>query len=229
MRIKLEVICVTVDDAIAAEKGGADRIELIANYLEGGTTPSAGIVKAVKEAVTIPVYVMIRPYGGGFVYTDREVEAMMVDARLAREMGADGIVTGILRADGGVDTEAVGRVVDAAGLPTTFHRAFDCLPAARMPQALRQLESIPLIERVLTSGGRPTAFEGRDMLRQLVKEKSRLMIMPGGNVMLESVQQLIRETGVQEVHVGLTARAEPTPTSPVSARRVQMIKEAVKH
>src|SRR5690554_4879392 len=122
MSITLEVIAVTIDDAVAAQRGGADRIELISNFLEGGTTTPPGVIRSVKKAVSIPVYSMIRPHGGGFVYSELEIEAMALDARLAREAGADGIVVGSLLSNGKLHIEGLERVIEAAQLPVTFHR-----------------------------------------------------------------------------------------------------------
>lgn len=226
MKRTLEVIAVTVADAIAAEQGGADRIELIDNYIEGGTSPTYGVIQAVKRAVSIPVYAMIRPHGGGFVYSKLELEAMETDARMAREAGADGIVVGTMQSDGNVDEKALRRVLEAAQLPATFHRAFDTLPVEEMPRVVDALARVPYVERILTSGGQPTAFEGRHVLAKLVAS-SPIEIMPGGDVMFETLEQLVRETGVRAVHVGLAARVEKSPTSPVSAERVRAIKEVL--
>lgn len=223
-KLTMEVIAVTIADAVAAEKGGADRLELIDNYVEGGTTPSAGIVRAVKRAVSIPVYVMIRPHGGGFVYSQLEVDAMVEDAALARKAGADGIVVGALRKDGTIDIETITRVIEAARLPVTFHRAFDEIDPKYMPAALDQLAEIPRIKRVLTSGGHPTPWEGKDVIAGLVK-KDALTILAGGGIDSASVGQLVTDTGVTEVHIGTAAREPHTPTSPVDESHVRKLRE----
>lgn len=219
----LEVIAVTVDDAVAAERGGADRIELIANFLEGGTTASPGIIRSVKRAVSIPVYAMIRPHGGGFVYSSLELDAMVEDARLAREAGADGIVVGTLRPDGSVDFEGLRRVLAAADLPATFHRAFDTLPTELMLNTLDQLAEIPHIERVLTSGGHPNPHAGSDVIKALVG-RGRLSIMPGGGVVADTLAELVAKTGVREVHIGTAAREPHVATAPVYAAHVNRIR-----
>lgn len=224
LSITLEVIAVTVDDAIAAERGGADRIELIANFLEGGTTATPGIIRSVKKAVSIPVYAMIRPHGGGFVYSELEVEAMVEDARLAREAGADGIVVGMLRPDGSLDMEALQRVIEAARLPVTFHRAFDTLPEDRMLAVLDQLKEIEGIERILTSGGKPNPYEGRDVLTRLVQHGG-LSIMAGGGIVPDGLAELVQTTGIKEVHVGTAAREPNEATAPVSEANVRRIRE----
>lgn len=224
MSITLEVIAVTVDDAIAAERGGADRIELIANYLEGGTTATPGIIRSVKKAVSIPVYAMIRPHGGGFVYSELEVEAMVEDARLAREAGADGIVVGTLRPDGSLDLEALTRIMEAARLPVTFHRAIDTLPEDKMLTVFEQLKQIDGIERILTSGGKPNPYEGRDVIASLVQHGG-LSIMAGGGIVPEGLAELVQFTGIREVHVGSAAREGNKATAPVSEANVRRIRE----
>lgn len=223
MSVLLEVIAVTIEDAIAAEAGGADRIELIANFLEGGTTPSPGIIRAVKRVVSIPVNVMIRPHGGGYVYSELEIAAMVADAVLAREAGADGIVVGALRPDGTVDIDALTRILEACRLPATFHRAFDTLKETDMPAALDELAALPWIKRVLTSGGQASAYEGRKVIAGLVG-RNRISIMPGKGVVPETLPPLIAETGVREVHVGSAAREPHTPTAPVTERHVRRLR-----
>lgn len=222
MRTVLEVIASTIDDAIAAEAGGADRIELVSNILEGGTTPSSGLIRAVKCAVRIPVYVMIRPRGGGFVFSDREIEAMVADARVARELGADGVVTGVLQPDGTIDTQVTGRIAEAASLPTTFHRAIDCVHD--ILAGVKELSRIPLVERVLTSGGHPSVYDGRAIVAQLCRI-SPVEVMPGAGVTRENVCEIIRETGARAIHVGSAAREQSTATAPVSTDRVSALRD----
>lgn len=222
--ITLEVIAVTIDDAIAAERGGADRIELIANFLEGGTTASAGVIRSVKKAVSIPVYAMIRPHGGGFVYSELEIDAMIEDARLAREAGADGIVVGTLRPDGKLDVEGLKRVIEAAQLPVTFHRAFDTLPEDEMLSVLDELKEIAGIERVLTSGGKENPYEGRQVIAKLV-DHGGLSIMAGGGIVPGNLAELVRVTGLKDIHVGTAARKANDPTAPVSEANVRRIRE----
>jgi copper homeostasis protein len=224
MGVTLEIVAVTIEDAVAAEKGGADRLELIANFLEGGTTPSPGIIRSVKRAVSIPVNAMIRPHGGGFVYSELEIQAMVEDAFLAREAGVDGVVVGALRPDGTIDAEALNRILEAGRLPATFHRAFDTLSPAAMPTALDELAKVPWVERVLTSGGHSSAYEGRNVIADLVS-RNRISIMPGKGVGPDTLQQLVLETGVREVHVGSAARESHSPTSPVSERHVRRLRE----
>jgi copper homeostasis protein len=224
LSITLEVIAVTIEDAVAAERGGADRLELIANFLEGGTTPSPGVIHSVKRAVSIPVNVMIRPHGSGFVYSELEIEAMVEDAVLARRAGADGVVVGTLRPDGTIDVDALARILEASGLSATFHRAFDTLSPEDMPAALDELAKVPLVKRVLTSGGHPSAYEGRKVITGLVG-RNRVSVMPGKGVGSDNLPELVAQTGVREVHVGTAAREHHSPTSPVSEGHVRRLRE----
>jgi copper homeostasis protein len=201
--ILVEACVDSVASAIAAERGGARRVELCDALFDGGTTPSAGMIAACKEAVSIPVFVIIRPRGGGFVYTDAERDVMRRDVIAARELGADGVVIGGLRPNGTIDLSLVRCLVDAAReLPVTFHRAFDLTPD--LDAALESLVDAG-VRRVLTAGGASTAAEGATALARLVWQAgSRLTVMAGGGVREDSVRELVSVSGVREVHVRLT-------------------------
>ncbi len=200
MGVLLEACVDSVESAIAAEAGGARRVELCDNLVEGGTTPSAGAIALCLERITIPVFVMIRPRGGDFLYSEDEFEVMRRDVSLARRLGAHGVVFGILRPDGTVDVERSRALVDEARpLEVTFHRAFD---VTRDPgEALEALIGLG-IERVLSSGQEPTAGEGAATLASLVRRAhGRIGILPGGGIDESDVGSIVRETGVAEVHV----------------------------
>jgi len=201
--VLVEACVDSVVSSIAAERGGARRLELCDALFDGGTTPSAGMIAACREAVSIPVFVMIRPRGGGFVYSEAECDVMRRDVIVARELGADGVVIGGLRRDGTIDVELVRLLVDAArGLPVTFHRAFDLTP-----DLAASLESLAEsgVQRALTSGGAPTAAEGVSVLAELVRQAgSRFVVLAGGGVREENVRSLVAVSGVREVHVRLT-------------------------
>lgn len=190
-------------------------MELCAALADGGTTPSAGMIAACKAAVTIPVYVMVRPRGGGFTYTDAEREVMRRDVIAARELGADGIVTGALRRDGTIDRALVESMVEAAGgLPLTFHRAFDLSRA--LDEALETLAASG-VQRVLSSGGETTAMQGAAVLASLVGQaRGRLVVMAGGGVREENVRELVVATRVREVHVRLTRLVRDDSTRAVT-------------
>jgi copper homeostasis protein len=201
--ILVEACVDSVASALAAERGGARRLELCDALFDGGTTPSAGMIAACKATVSIPVFVMIRPRGGGFVYSDAERDVMRRDVIAARDLGADGVVIGGLRSDGTVDLTLVRDLLEAAqGLSVTFHRAFDFTPDLRA-----SLETLAAagVRRVLTAGGAARAVEGAATLANLVRQAgSRLVVIAGGGVREDNVRRLVSVSGVREVHVRLT-------------------------
>ncbi|MGE5561638.1 MAG: copper homeostasis protein CutC [Chloroflexota bacterium] len=223
--LKLEVCVDSVESALAAEAGGADRIELGADLLRtGGITPSLGLLAAVLEAVTLPVHVLIRPRGGDFCYTDTEFAIMKRDLETVRSLGAAGVVTGILRPDGGIDRTRMAELVSIARpLSVTFHRAFDLAA-----DPLRALEDVIALgcDRLLTSGQERTASEGRDLLAKLVVQAAgRIVIMPGAGVSEENIAELARTVGAREYH----SSAKVAVASPMTHRneRVAMSAPAV--
>jgi len=218
--ILVEVCVDSVASALAAECGGAGRLELCDALFDGGTTPSAGMIAACKETVSIPVFVMIRPRGGGFVYSDSERDVMHRDVVTARELGADGIVIGCLRPDRTVDLALVQFLVESAqDLPVTFHRAFDMTPD--LEASLASLADAG-VQRVLTAGGATTAAEGVTTLAKLVRKAgSRLTVMAGGGVREENVRTLVSVSGVREVHVRLTRLTHSSESSARGTLRVR--------
>jgi copper homeostasis protein len=212
MPVLVEACVDSVASALAAERGGARRLELCAGLHDGGITPSAGMISAVKIAVRIPVYVLIRPRGGGFVFTDEEVGVMRLDVEAARMLGADGVVIGALTRDARVDVERVKLLVaGAAELPVTFHRAFD--QSRDLDQAAEALVQNG-VSRVLTSGGHANAVAGIEQIRALVDRWSHdIEIMAGGGIREENVREIVDRTGVHEVHVRGTrlARTHMSP------------------
>lgn len=199
-------VCVDgVTGAIAAQSGGAHRLELCQTLSVGGTTPSVGLMRSTKASVDLPVHVLIRPRAGDFHFDTAEFDVMRRDIEAAGESGAEGVVIGSLETDGGPDVERTARLVeDARPMSVTFHRAFDVVPDA--DAALEGLICLG-IDRVLTSGQASSAWEGRGLLRHLVDAAGgRIVIMPGAGIDETHVGELIHETGVQEVH--FSARRE---------------------
>lgn len=195
-RVLLEVAVSTPDDAVAAVRAGADRLELSAALEVGGVTPSPGVFSAVRTAVSVPVWVLLRPRPGGFCYSAGEFEAIEADADYFLANGADGIVCGVLGDRGQIDASRCGRLADRAKGRAVFHRAFDFL---RDPlTALEELRNLGFV-RVLTSGGAPTAPEGAGRLAALVRAGG-IEILPGGGVRPENVGELLRRTGCDQVH-----------------------------
>lgn len=199
MSYKFEICANSVASCIAAQEGGADRVELCAGIPEGGTTPSFGMMRNARECISIALNVIIRPRGGDFLYCETELREMVYDIQAAKELGADGLVFGCLRPDGSVDMEAMSVLMDAAGdTPVTFHRAFD-----HTSDPFKALEDIISLgcARILTSGCRPTALEGADLLAQLVeKAAGRIIIMPGCGVREGNIAEIARLSGAREFH-----------------------------
>lgn len=199
--IKLEICIDSVESAIASQEGGADRVELCGSLIEGGTTPSAGMIAETRERIRIGLQVMIRPRGGDFCFSPAEHAVMRREIAIAKDLGADGIVIGCLNADGTVDSENSRALIELARpLNVTFHRAFDM---TRDPfEALETLIKLG-VDRILTSGQEPTVLEGADLIASL-REKAgkRVVILPGGGITQRNLAKIIALTGVSEVHVG---------------------------
>ncbi len=191
-----------IDSSPAAEasaRGGAGRVELCARLDVGGTTPDAGLIARCVAAVAIPVFVMIRPRGGGFVFDGGEIAAMEADLAMAIAAGAHGVVFGALRPDGTIDVEVMRRLIDRARpLPVTCHKALD---ATRDPlEGLDALLALG-VDRVLTSGGADTAAVGAATIARMVaRAGDALVVMAGGGVRADNVAALVQQTGVREVH-----------------------------
>jgi copper homeostasis protein len=198
----VEAAVETLDSALAAERAGADRIELCENLSDGGMTPGTRLIGAVAERTRLPVFVLIRPRAGDFVYSDSEFDQMIRDTELAGRLGIAGIVTGVLTPDGRVDVERTRTLVEAAaGLPVTFHRAIDS--AVDLLAALENAIEVGA-SGVLTSGGAATAVEGVDLIAALVaKAGERITVIAGGGIREPNVRDVIARTGVGEVHARL--------------------------
>ncbi|CAG5009384.1 Copper homeostasis protein CutC [Dyadobacter sp. CECT 9275] len=201
--MNIEVCAYSLESCINAQAGGAGRIELCGGLGEGGTTPSAGLIEVVREHIQIQLFVMIRPRGGDFVYDFFEHEVMKKDILLAKKLGADGVVLGVLQADGQVDVERTKALVDyASPMKVTFHRAFDITP-----DPLKALSAIieTGAERILTSGQKPTAAEGIALLEKLARAAGdKIEIMAGGGVNHLNAAAF-KAAGVPALH--LTAKA----------------------
>jgi copper homeostasis protein len=188
-----------------AVRGGADRIELCANLAEGGTSPSYGTIFQCRETFDVLLYPMIRPRGGDFLYTNEEYEIMRNDVKLCKQLGCDGIVTGLLMADGTIDIKRTATLTELAyPMGVTFHRAFDrCVDPF---EALEQLIQIGC-ERILTSGQQSTVTEGMGLISELNKKADhRIVIMPGSGVRKENVKMLAEKTGCTEFHASLRGK-----------------------
>ncbi|KAA8786515.1 copper homeostasis protein [Paenibacillus sp. 4624] len=246
----LEVIALDTADAQAAEQGGADRIELVSAMTEGGLTPSYGLIAQVVSKVSIPVYVMIRPHSRSFCYSADDLQVMIQDIRVARELGAAGIVIGALTREGEVQRSFLQTcLLSAQGLGVTFHRAIDS--SAHVVRALesmgginggseikgkfeyeREMESKSeesVIERVLTSGGKPTAPESLLELQRLqeIGQTLNISVMAGSGVTIEGISTIVSRTGITEIHMGSGVRRGGSFDQPVDAQLVAQAKAAL--
>jgi copper homeostasis protein len=221
----LEVCAFNIQSCFIAEQAGALRIELCADPLQGGTTPSYGLIRYAMEHISIPIYPMIRPRGGNFVYDELEVELMRQDIMICKELGCPGIATGIQLPGGGIDTDRLRRMVEwAYPMEVTCHKVFDVTP-----DAFRSLENVidAGCKRVLTSGLQKTAPDGAKLLAQLVaRAAGRIIVMPGGGVRSSNIGQLIKDTGATEYHS--SALVAKTASHIVDANEVHEMAAALK-
>jgi copper homeostasis protein len=198
LNIEIEVCIDSVESAVLAKQEGATRVELCDNLLEGGTTPSAGMIAQCRAASDIQLYVMIRPRGGDFLYSDSEFEVMREDVKTAVRLGADGVVFGLLTANGAIDEKRTKQLIaDAKGLGVTVHRAIDM--TADPLQSLHLLAELG-VERILTSGQYSKAPNGHALIQQFIAAKTGVKIMPGSGVNAANVKELVEKTGAQEIH-----------------------------
>jgi copper homeostasis protein len=205
--MKIEICVEGIDDAIAAEQGGADRVELCASLLEGGITPSDGTISETKARLSIPIHVILRPRGGDFLYSPAEFATMLKDIARLRELGVTGVVIGCLLPDGTVDEARTTALVAAARpLSVTFHRAFDV--TADPETALEALIRCG-VDRVLTSGQQPDGVAGIPLLARLHRQAAgRIITMGCGALTAATIGRVRRETGLEELHFSaLTERA----------------------
>jgi copper homeostasis protein len=209
-RLILEICVESIDYAVAAERGGADRIELCADLFTGGITPSAELMKMVRRHLQIPIHVLIRPRAGDFLYSHDELQTMRADIRAAKHFGMDGIVLGILQKDNRVDVECTKAMVELSSpLPVTFHRAFD--ESEKLEESLEDVIQTGA-SRILTSAGQARATDGLSTLTRLVHTaRERIIIMPCGGINSDNVAQVVRTTAAREIHssAGTSKRGLP--------------------
>jgi copper homeostasis protein len=209
--LELEICVDSVESSVAAQLGGAQRVELCSALFEGGLTPSTGLIRAVRSRVQIGLMTMIRPRGGDFYYSDEELEIMRDDIVAAREAGADGVVFGLLTKDAEIDVPRTAELVALARpMQVTFHRAIDMTPDLG-----RALEDVIRtgVDRILTSGGEANAMLGSERLNALVQSASdRIAVMVCGNVRPDNLHQIASSTGAREFHAALRTPA-PSPVT----------------
>lgn len=221
----LEVIATSVEDAIAAERAGADRLELCAALTEDGLTPSLGLVEAVLSVVNIPVHVIVRPHNLGFHYSAEDLAVMQGDIAHIKRVGAAGIVIGTLTEDLMIDEKALTQLLEEAeGMQVTFHRAFDAV--VDQFTALQTLLTYPQITRVLTSGAAEKAVDAIPQLKQLLAlvENKGPTILVGSGITAENMAYLLEETSAKEIHIGSGARRNRSFREPVDEQVIQYLK-----
>lgn len=203
----LEVCVDSLQSALIAQKAGADRIELCSALELGGLSPSPGLLRRVRDALSIDVNVLIRPRAGDFCYTEAEQETMLGDICFAKSCGVNGIVSGALNPDGELDLNTLFRLIKASGdLSFTFHRAFDyCCDQYKMLEML----AISSVDRILTSGGQSSAMQGAGRLLHLQSEVAgRIIILAGGGINSQNAKAIANISGVQELHFSATEYVE---------------------
>ncbi|MFN0292657.1 copper homeostasis protein CutC [Pedobacter helvus] len=214
----LEICANSVESAIAAQRGGANRIELCANLAEGGTTPSYGQIKWCLENLTLEVWPLIRPRGGDFFYSTAEFENILADISYCKQIGCKGIVTGLLNKNGTIDEERCAKIIAVASpMPVAFHRAFDM--SSNLENSLETIIKLGFV-RILTSGGKENAFIGAKKLKELVIQAgNRIEIMPGAGISADNLLEIAQTTGARNFH---------TAAKSIVASKMQFRNEASK-
>lgn len=202
----IEIATTDFNTTQAAVNGGADRIELCSSIGEGGITPSVGLMKRCREKFSLPIFPIIRPRPGDFLYSDDEFAIMLQDIRTCRQVGFDGVVVGLLKRDGTIDKKRTEKIVSTAfPMQVTFHRAFDRCKDPFL--ALEELEEAGC-SRVLTSGQQPTAIEGVELIGKLIQQAVSIIVMPGSGVRAENISQIRKKTGAKEFHASLKGQVK---------------------
>lgn len=224
----LEVIATCLEDVKRIEKAGGNRIELISSYTEGGLTPSYAFIKKAVEAVQIPVHVMIRPHAKSFTYTEEEIEMMKEDIVVAQNLGAAGVVLGVLNEQNEVDEEKLVDLLSVVdGINVTYHRAID--DTENPVEAMKVLKKFNKVTHVLTSGGQGNVVDNIPVLAAMQKEsEGNIQLVVGSGVTKKNVKQLLDETGITQAHVGTAVREGKSCFSEIDLNLVQELVEIVK-
>jgi copper homeostasis protein len=224
----LEVIATCLEDVKRIEKAGGNRIELISSYTEGGLTPSYAFIKKAVEAVQIPVHVMIRPHAKSFTYTEEEIEMMKEDIVVAQNLGAAGVVLGVLNEQNEVEEEKLADLLSVVdGINVTYHRAID--DTENPVEAMKVLKKFNKVTHVLTSGGQGNVVDNIPVLAAMQKEsEGNIQLVVGSGVTKKNVKQLLDETGITQAHVGTAVREGKSCFSEIDLKLVQELVEIIK-
>ncbi|CAI8997638.1 MULTISPECIES: copper homeostasis protein CutC [Bacillus] len=217
----LEVIATCLEDVKQIEKAGGNRIELISAYTEGGLTPSYAFIKTAVKAANIPIHVMIRPHAKSFIYTTEEIEMMKEDILIAQELGAAGVVLGVLNEQNQIDEKKLANLLSVVdGINITFHRAID--EVDDLIGAVKTLRNFEKITHILTSGGQGTIEENIPVLHEMQRvSKGDIQLIVGSGVTKENIKRLLNETGISEAHVGTAVREGKSCFAEVDQKSVQ--------
>ncbi|OAS16303.1 copper homeostasis protein CutC [Paenibacillus oryzisoli] len=223
----LEVIATTLQDAIRAEAGGADRIELVADLQQGGLTPDVELLKRIRASVQIPVHVMIRPHARSFHMSEADIATMLGSIQSMERAGASALVLGVLTPDQRIERHHLNMLLAATSLPVTFHRAFDEIQ--EQEQALSMLLSYKQIHSVLTSGGASSALHAVEQIRRLTNftRGTHVNILPGGGLTLDSLVSFVQATEVQSVHLGTAVREHGNVSGAVEEAKVRQARSSL--
>ncbi|AIW84557.1 MULTISPECIES: copper homeostasis protein CutC [Bacillus] len=224
----LEVIATCLEDVKRIEKAGGNRIELISSYTEGGLTPSYAFIKKAVDAVQIPVHVMIRPHAKSFTYTEEEIEMMKEDIVVAQNLGAAGVVLGVLNEQNEVDEEKLVDLLSVVdGINVTYHRAID--DTENPVEAMKVLKKFNKVTHVLTSGGQGNVVDNIPVLAAMQKEsEGNIQLVVGSGVTKKNVKQLLDETGISQAHVGTAVREGKSCFSEIDPNLVQELVQIIK-
>ncbi len=223
----IEIIAMTPNDASCIEACGADRIELISAFSEGGLTPSYGIIEKVVKTVNIPVNVMIRPHSKSFFYTREELEAMKKDIKIARELGANGVVFGVLDASGKIHEQDVQELLEFChGLDVTFHRAIDEL--SDLVDGIKILKKYPQIKTVLTSGGKGNIIDHIPIIKEMIEAAGHINIMVGGGLNHENIKCIMEQTKASQYHFGTAVRSHKSYNGEIDPAKLISLIEIMK-
>lgn len=223
----IEIIALTPDDARRIEACGADRVELISAFSEGGLTPSYGMIEKTVKAVKIPVNVMIRPHAKSFVYSKEEIAIIKKDIVICKELGANGVVFGVLNGSGYIHEENIQELLELChGLDVTFHKAIDEL--SHIVEGVKVLSKYPEIKTILTSGGKGKITENIPVIVEMIKNAGHINVMAGGGLSFENIKQVIGGTGVTEYHFGTAVRYNKSIFGDIDMRRLEELVESIK-
>lgn len=224
----IEIIAVTPSDARCIEDCGADRIELVSAFSEGGLTPSYGMIEKVVKAVKIPVNVMIRPHSNSFVYAREELDVMKRDITVVKELGVNGVVFGVLKENGEICEDSIRELVQlCSGLDITFHRAIDSL--TDIVEGVRMISGYPQIKTVLTSGGKGNISGNTSVIKEMIRNSGHIKVMVGGGLNFDNVKQIIEETGASEYHFGTAVRYDRSFYGDIDRNRLNELIKLLKN